>query len=1406
MRLLHARTVVASRGTGSPASIHHSVGKGGLPMGSRSVSPAGRQARALGKALLTVHLLVSLLGSSPWAQAVVYEYDDLDRLIRAEYDNGAKVIYTYDQTGNRLSRQLQSSLPPEVELAPLAASYSEYTWTDQGTISGTAFDRSGLGLECVEVSIRRENGGSGHFWNGTAWSAGPEIWNRADLRGETWRYALSHVHLDDGCTYTLGARASDRSGAQSLTGHRAFVYDSSEPVQSGGVQWVSRSSIRIAFSEPVTGADRPSSYRLTGGLSVVGVTRVDNTTYELTLSGDISPGTAYELTLSSIFDLAGNPVPASSAVVELRNHAPVAPSLHAPPDGSMVRENSPVLSVNNGSDPDGDPLEYEFELSETDDFSIPPAAETRVPQGQNITSWPLEGPLDEDTRYFWRSRVRDALFQSDWCEGSFFVSVENAPPSVPVPVSPVQGTQVETRNPMLVVINASDPEPGPLFYTFEVYSDEHLQSLVVSSGNVTEGPGDRTTFTLPEPLTDNAVFYWRARALDGEDLAGPWSGVSSFMVNTANDAPGPPAILSPQPGSEIQEVRPSFEVTNAQDPDYDALTYFFEVAADEHFSGEERILSGPVPEAPGQTTSWIPEDALAEDTTHHWRVRAYDGKTYGPWVEASFRIATSNHPPETPVLDSPVEEDVTDSTPELRVHPSADPDEDGVFYDFEVYTDYAMTQLVASGRSEEPFWEVGIPLSLNVLYVWRARAVDEHGATSDWTGPAPFVVIPGGQPPGAPVLNSPVNGGMVTTLNPVLSVTIGSAADLCEFEIYADGELDLLVEYGFAPADASLVSWGPEGSLEDGETYYWRCRTVTGELVSPWMDTASFTVNVGELQPELVVEARETVWPNHEAPARVEVHREESPIRGTVLEIPLGALEEPCEISIGRVVNPPAIPEGIQSVGHVLDFGPDGATFEEPVTVFLPLTVEEFQEIQESDLSAFRVMTYDMSTREWEAVPIQRLDPETQCAVFVVDHFSLYTAGRVPSRNFDEAEAEPVGDDSGCFLQTLVTDAGGAIPWPSAVVAGLIILALVWSQRGRFRSRKARKRSLWILLLMALPLIVPSTARATEASITVSGNEGRIVVSAQAHFTGYRVCNDEEPPDCWTVDSGRLYISHNNRRMGSVSGNGSAQWSRVLDGGKMSQGRHRFVASAVDYKSRTARASAEIQIDNTPTVTVAGPGSVEGLFDISGTAKFKEHVGGLEGRVELYIDGKSWRHRRCSKSYEGTEVSWSYEEMKGELLDAGGIKNGTHRIYVRARAHNGTWSEWAEGTFEVDNRPKVKVASPGLVEGLFDITGTVEFKEHAGGLEGRVEVYIDGKSWRHRRCSKSYEGTEVGWSYEEMKGELLDAGRIKNGTHRVYVRARAHNGTWSEWAEGTFEVDNRPKVGVTSPGSVEGLC
>jgi hypothetical protein len=131
------------------------------------------------------------------------------------------------------------------------------------------------------------------------------------------------------------------------------------------------------------------------------------------------------------------------------------------------------------------------------------------------------------------------------------------------------------------------------------------------------------------------------------------------------------------------------------------------------------------------------------------------------------------------------------------------------------------------------------------------------------------------------------------------------------------------------------------------------------------------------------------------------------------------------------------------------------------------------------------------------------------------------------------------------------------------------------------------KRLLVLIVSLAAALIFAAgSAWATSASISVSGNEGAIPLTASATFTSYPHCDSQTPPNCWNVDSGTLYVNGTLR----ASGNGSASWTTTLDGGAMSQGEHTFIATAVDSEGVSHTSQTTINIDNTPSVTVSSPG------------------------------------------------------------------------------------------------------------------------------------------------------------------------------------------------------------------------
>jgi hypothetical protein len=127
------------------------------------------------------------------------------------------------------------------------------------------------------------------------------------------------------------------------------------------------------------------------------------------------------------------------------------------------------------------------------------------------------------------------------------------------------------------VTNSVDLDEDVLTYSFEVYGDSSMAGPPIASvTGVPQGADGSTSWTLDKPLIDNAWYFWRALARD-EHGASRETAVASFFVNTANDAPGLPAVFYPENGSEVSIQELDLMVTNATDVDGDPLTYFFEL-------------------------------------------------------------------------------------------------------------------------------------------------------------------------------------------------------------------------------------------------------------------------------------------------------------------------------------------------------------------------------------------------------------------------------------------------------------------------------------------------------------------------------------------------------------------------------------------------------------------------------------------------------------------------------------------------------------------------------------------------------------------------------------------------------------------------------------------------------------
>jgi hypothetical protein len=90
----------------------------------------------------------------------------------------------------------------------------------------------------------------------------------------------------------------------------------------------------------------------------------------------------------------------------------------------------------------------------------------------------------------------------------------------------------------------------------------------------------------------------------------------------------------------------------------------------------------------------------------------------------------------------------------------------------------------------------------------------------------------------------------------------------------------------------------------------------------------------------------------------VEVMKTGRPKKGTRIELPPGALEKECDVSIGLVKNPTSLPGNMKSVSHIIDLGPDGNRFKLPVWITFPLTKEDLDRANAGDLSEVKMFTF----------------------------------------------------------------------------------------------------------------------------------------------------------------------------------------------------------------------------------------------------------------------------------------------------------------------------------------------------------------------------------------------------------------------------------------------------------------
>ena len=435
-------------------------------------------------------------------------------------------------------------------------------------------------------------------------------------------------------------------------------------------------------------------------------------------------------------------------------------------------------------------------------------------------------------------------------------------PPAPELVEPLGGVSVTFAAFDLVATNVDDPDGDTVTYDFELYSDADLTTLVVEASGVAERAGAQTYVEVAEPLTEDARYWWRARGV-GADTPGAWSEVGEFIFNLENSPPG--RATANAPVGATNQLRPTFRVLNAVDPEGEILTYTIQV-----YEGTDLNVGTPlvnvtdIAEGSGGITEFVPEIDFAEDTTYTWRVRATDTgrpRRTGPFDNATFRVDQSNGPPTTPEPFSPIDDAVVPlgESVTLAWSASSDPDNDPILYTVSCATDESFENIVAEAEVPQ---QVAVPRPSVILrfdlqpattYHWRVQAADTT-QVSDFAF-ARFVTDEVNVAPPTPVLISPATADEVTVSEdaPTLTFILENVADenvndTITYHIQVAQRADMrdLVLNADTIAEGADGQTNYDGTLDlpDGFSgqLFWRARAFDGTARSAWSPVTGFSL------------------------------------------------------------------------------------------------------------------------------------------------------------------------------------------------------------------------------------------------------------------------------------------------------------------------------------------------------------------------------------------------------------------------------------------------------------------------------------------------------------------------------------------------------------------------------------
>lgn len=286
-----------------------------------------------------------------------------------------------------------------------------------------------------------------------------------------------------------------------------------------------------------------------------------------------------------------------------------------------------------------------------------------------------------------------------------------------------------------------------------------------------------------------------------------------------------PVLSAPSDGATAQSVNPVFSWGSV----LGATNYNVIVSTDPGFSTlaiDEYTAS--------LSYSHLTPD-LSNYTQYYWKVRSYDGSSWGSFSAAfSFRTELA-----APVLSTPADASIFASlTPTLTWNAVTG----ATAYDLQVSSDAGFSGIALSHTGETgTSYSLTNPLNNYTVYYWRIRATD-GSETAGYSAPFSFRTLIT-----TPVLSSPADAAIVQPVNTMFDWDDVTGATSYRLQVATDA--------GFTNVVRNITGIGSSGhtlsaALDYYTVYYWRVSAFDGANETDYSSARSFETEIDA--PDLV--------------------------------------------------------------------------------------------------------------------------------------------------------------------------------------------------------------------------------------------------------------------------------------------------------------------------------------------------------------------------------------------------------------------------------------------------------------------------------------------------------------------------------------------------------------------------